>query len=152
MSEIARIQDLLERSFSGNAWHGPSLSELLAGLNARRAADKLLPRAHSIWELVLHITAWERVVMQRLAGRAIDKIPDEQNWPDIPDKSDLAWKLARNDLALAHQQLKEAIARLDETQLDDPVPGKSYSVYVLLHGLIQHNLYRAGQIALLKKL
>jgi DinB superfamily len=124
----------------------------LAGMSSRTAADKLLPRAHTIWELVLHITAWERVVTQRLAGRAIDRIPDEQNWPDIPDKSDLAWKLARNDLALAHRQLKEAIGHLDETQLDDPVPGKDYSVYVLLHGLIQHNLYRAGQIALLKKL
>jgi hypothetical protein len=31
------------------------------------------------------------------------------------------------------------------------VPGTEYSVYFMLHGVIQHDLYHAGQIALLKK-
>jgi uncharacterized damage-inducible protein DinB len=36
--------------------------------------------------------------------------------------------------------------------LEAIVPGTQYSNYVLLHGVIQHNLYHAGQIALLKKI
>jgi uncharacterized damage-inducible protein DinB len=29
--------------------------------------------------------------------------------------------------------------------------GQEYSAYVLLHGVVQHNLYHAGQLAMLKK-
>jgi uncharacterized damage-inducible protein DinB len=54
-----------------------------------------------------------------------------------------------------HQQLLQAIAALDDSRLDQPIiPNASFSsssVYVTLHGGVQHNLYHAGQIAILKK-
>jgi len=53
--------------------------------------------------------------------------------------------------SLSHRQLHDTIARLADSWLSETVPGKDYSVYVMLHGVIQHNLYHAGQIALLKK-
>jgi len=31
------------------------------------------------------------------------------------------------------------------------VAGRDYTTYVMVHGVIQHNLYHAGQIAILKK-
>ena len=37
-------------------------------------------------------------------------------------------------------------------QLGAPVPGHDYSYYVMLHGIVQHDVYHAGQIALIKKL
>ena len=49
------------------------------------------------------------------------------------------------------RRLRGAIAALDPERLDERVRGKPYSVYFMLHGVIQHNLYHAGQIALLKK-
>ena len=36
-------------------------------------------------------------------------------------------------------------------RLDALVPGYDYSYYVMLHGAVQHTLYHAGQIAILKK-
>ena len=56
------------------------------------------------------------------------------------------------DLRQAHRQLHEAIGRLTDASLADIISGKGYTAYVLLHGVIQHNIYHAGQIALLKKL
>ncbi len=41
--------------------------------------------------------------------------------------------------------------KLPHAKLSETVPGREYSVYCLLHGVVQHNLYHAGQIALLKK-
>jgi hypothetical protein len=35
--------------------------------------------------------------------------------------------------------------------LDEPVRGRSHSVAAMLHGLVTHHLYHAGQIALLKR-
>jgi hypothetical protein len=55
MTEAARIAQQLENAFSGGAWHGPALLELLADVDATTAAAHPVPGAHSIWELVLHI-------------------------------------------------------------------------------------------------
>jgi uncharacterized damage-inducible protein DinB len=48
-----------------------------------------------------------------------------------------------------------AIARVDESRLNETIyvdPNIPYSsVYVTLHGVVQHDLYHAGQIAILKK-
>src|SRR5438874_6297432 len=60
MTEIERIQDQLKRAFEANAWHGPSVSEVLNGITADQAHARPLRNAHSIWELVRHIAVWGR--------------------------------------------------------------------------------------------
>jgi uncharacterized damage-inducible protein DinB len=152
MREIQRIVDQLERACEGNAWHGPAVQELLKGVSARQAAAKSVPAGHSIWEIVLHILAWQDVARRRLGGEVIGDLPPQLDWPPVPDTSESAWRHAVENLTRSKQQLREAISRLDDHRLGNPVPGKDYSVYVLLHGVIQHNLYHAGQIAVLKKL
>ena len=64
---------------------------------------------------------------------------------------DEAWRRDLDDLERAHEALLEAVGRLGVEDLDRPVPGKPYNAYVLLHGLVQHNLFHAGQVAILKK-
>ena len=61
-----------------------------------------------------------------------------------------AWAATLDALTGAHERLAAAVGRLDE-DLDGPVPGKSYTKYVLVHGVLQHELYHAGQIGLLKR-
>ncbi|MBI2955798.1 MAG: DinB family protein [Acidobacteria bacterium] len=151
MSEAERIADQLRRAFEGNAWHGPALREILSGVTATQAVARPLPRAHSIWEIVLHIGVWESVVRRRLAGEVIVDLPPEQDWPAVADTSDAAWRKTLAELARGHQALRQAIAGLSEAQLAAPVAGQDYSVYVMLHGVVQHDLYHAGQLALLKK-
>jgi uncharacterized damage-inducible protein DinB len=151
MSEIQRIEDQLRRAFEGNAWHGPAVRELLADVSAARAAARPLSTAHSIWEIVLHIATWEGVVRRRLQGETVADLPPEQDWPAVRDTSEAAWRQALHDLEQAHGALHEAIARSNEAHLADTVPGKDHSVYLMLHGIIQHDLYHAGQIAVLKK-
>ena len=54
-AEVFRLNEQLRRALQGDAWHGPSVLELLAGLSASQAASHPIAGAHSIWELVLHI-------------------------------------------------------------------------------------------------
>ena len=98
------------------------------------------------------MAAWQDVVRRRLASETIIDLPPELDWPLVADTSEAAWRQAVGNLNQSKQQLYEAISQLDDHRLSDPVPGKDYSVYVLLHGVIHHNLYHAGQIAVLKKL
>jgi hypothetical protein len=152
MNELDRIRDQLQRAYDGAAWHGPPLRKLLTDVTAATAARKPIPGAHSIWTLVRHVSAWQRVVTRRLAGERIDALPPDEDFPPVVDPSESAWKTALEELASSHRQLAEAIIRLPEDRLDELAPGQKYSVYVMLHGVVQHNLYHAGQIAILKKL
>ena len=149
-SEVERIQNQLQRAFEGDAWHGPSLLELLADVDAAKAATRPIAGAHNIWELVLHITAWDRAVTNRLSGGR-GEVPDEENFPVVNDTSEAAWQQTIETLKQDHRSLSEAIGGVEEARLDDPIVEGMSSVYSHLHGVIQHDLYHAGQIAILKK-
>lgn len=151
MSELKRINGQLKRAFEGKAWHGPSVSEALAGVTAEQAAAHPIALAHSIWEITLHIAAWERVGRRRIQEFIPIDVSDEEDWPAVKDTSDEAWSRTLEELRSNHQALRAAIKALEEPRLDDIVPGTEYSVYFLLHGVIQHDLYHAGQITLLKR-
>ena len=151
MTEVERIADQLRRAHEGEAWHGPALRELLAGVEAGQAAPRPQPSAHSIWEIVRHIGVWESVARRRLSGEVIGDLPPEQDWPAVTETSEAAWLKTLKDLEDGHEQLQQTIARFTDRQLVEPIPGKGYTVYFLLHGLVQHAFYHAGQIAVLKK-
>ncbi len=150
MSEISRILDQLEREFEGNAWHGDNVLDILKGITAEQAARKPLPNAHSIWELVLHMTTWKRVVTERVQGTVRD-IPDEEDWRQVKDVSEAAWHQAIDNLRDAHKALQDAVAKLDDARLNDKPGPNSNTYFVQIHGVIQHDLYHAGQMAILKK-
>lgn len=148
--EVERIGDQLRRAFEGEAWHGPSVRELLEGMSPRQAAQRPIPGAHTIWEIVLHIAAWEQAAVRRLAGDPAN-LESEENWPPVKETGEEAWKKTLAGLEAGHGELTRAIARLDDSGLDRPILEGMSSVYVTLHGVIQHDLYHAGQIALLRK-
>src|SRR6476661_7339206 len=94
-NECSRMADQLRRAFEGNAWHGPAVRELLTDINASQAAAHPIDSAHSIWELLLHIEAWERVAIAAIGGTAMpNPMPPEQNFPRVADKGEAAYKTA----------------------------------------------------------
>lgn len=151
MTEIARIADQLRRSHEGDAWHGPSLEEILKGVDALAALRRPIAGSHNIWEITQHIAVWESVALRRLSGEVARNVKPEQDWPPVSDTTESAWQKALSELRSGHAKLQDRIARLSDRQLGEPVPEMGYNVYVLLHGVVQHALYHAGQIAILKK-
>ena len=157
MTEIDRIVDELQRQYDGDPWHGSPLKSILDGLTATQAAAKPFPSAHSIWELVLHITAWKGEVRKRLSGAPASD-PEEGDWPSPGKQTAESWSEALKRLDAAHNRLIEAIRQMPEDRLfeatndprDRPL-GTGVSYYVLLHGIVQHDVYHSGQIAILKK-
>ena len=153
MSEAARIADQLRLAFDGHAWHGDSLFQILKGVTAAQAAARPIKSGHTIWELVLHIAAWDGAVMRRLGGVAV-RLSAAQNFPPVKDTSEAAWRKALAEVRSVHEELVAAVAAFPDSRLDEAVPGKRaahHTFYYMLHGVVQHELYHAGQIALLKK-
>jgi uncharacterized damage-inducible protein DinB len=150
MSEAELIADQLKRAFHGQAWHGPSLLELLAEVSATTAAAHPVEDVHSIWELVLHISAWDNAAMVRLAGQKCQP-QGAENFPPVGKANAAAWRKAVSETRRAHDKLVKIVARLSDDRLRDRVPGKRYNFAHMLHGIAQHELYHAGQIAILRK-
>ena len=151
VSESGRVADQLQRAFYGSAWHGPAVFELLRDVDAATAAAKPLPDVHSIWELVLHIAAWDRAGLRRLGGEKC-QLKAAANFPRVPVATESAWREAVAAVKRTHDTLVETVAGLPDKRLRDQVPGKRYDFYHMLHGIAQHELYHAGQIAILKKI
>ena len=149
MTELEQFADTLQRAFDGESWQGDSLSELLADVTAEEARKRPLLNAHGIWELVLHITVWHRVVQRRIAGEAVLPTGND-NFPE-PGRSDEEWAQAVEALRQSTHETADAIRRFDPKRLDDKVPGKDYRYRHMLCGVATHDAYHAGQIGLLKK-
>jgi uncharacterized damage-inducible protein DinB len=149
MSEIDRIADQIERGYRGHAWHGTPLRELLVDVDATTAAAHPVPGVHSIWELTRHIETWLDVVRRRL-DKQVDPT-EEENWPMTSDPTSEHWQVTIASLDQTHEQLVAAVRRLTDRDLEVQVPGKDYTRYVMLHGVVQHSLYHAGQVALLTR-
>jgi uncharacterized damage-inducible protein DinB len=150
MTKIESIVDELKRAFDGEAWHGPAMMEVLEGVDSRIAAERPIPKAHSIWELVLHVAAWERVVTRRILGESLT-LSDQENFGHISSVSENAWREAVKTLRENHAELIRTVSSLSESALERTVPGKSYNLDFMLLGAVQHAAYHGGQIALLKR-
>jgi uncharacterized damage-inducible protein DinB len=148
VSETARTADQLVLVFEGPSWLGPSLKELLSNVDEERARQRAIPNTHTIWELVLHIAAWMRIARERLSASEITEPTGAEDWPPMTG----SWQEAKHSLENETRALQQAILSFPETRLDDPAPASEpQTFYVLLHGVVQHAAYHAGQIAILKK-
>lgn len=157
MSESTRLADLLERVMTGDPWHAGNVQALLDGLGAAEAARVPVPGGHSIWQIVLHMTAWAREVQARFEGMPAGA-PAAGDWPEVPTVGAAAWDRDRRALFAAHAALAAAIRRAPAVRLDEPVidhrdraAGTGLSKYLTLHGLVHHSVHHAGQIALLRR-
>jgi hypothetical protein len=82
--------------------------------------------------------------------------PEDGDWPSVGPVVDDRWAAARADLGVAvgslASRMRTSDARLGDRvgQQRDPALGTGTTT-TSLHGAVQHNLYHAGQIALLRK-
>jgi uncharacterized damage-inducible protein DinB len=150
MAEKQRTLELLDRAFRAKAWHGPALLETLAGVTPAMAARRAMKGAHTIWELVDHVASWNVIVAERLAGGK-PLVPPELNFPKTPQPTAAAWKKSLARLAASQRKFRAAVAKFPQSQLGRIRPGTKTSWNVLIHGQVQHQLYHAGQIALLRR-
>ncbi|NOT34651.1 MAG: DinB family protein [Candidatus Eisenbacteria bacterium] len=150
MGEKQRVLDLLDRAYRAQAWHGPSILETLEGVSAATAAKHPLKGVHSIWELVEHMASWNEIVARRLAGEKPVVTP-ELNFPPVVKTTPAAWKATLKRLARAHARFRREVASFPVTKLGRRRPRVDQTWNVLIHGQIQHGLYHAGQIAMLRR-
>lgn len=149
--EPALLANHIKRTVTGPMWHGPALAEVLAGVTHEQAAARPLADAHSIWEIVLHVTAWAEIARARIHGERIADASAAEDWPPVAPGGEAEWQAAVERLQTSHRELARDVRQLEESAIQEKVKGLEYTVSNLLHGVIEHGTYHGGQIVLLKK-
>jgi DinB family protein len=148
--EIERIAEMVASGYRDGAWPGVSVRNTFRSLSATEAASHPIAGCHSAWEIALHISFWHDAVRRRLGGDPVDG-GDDEDWPAPPEPTPANWSAALDQMDAVHQRLVDTVRTVNPDELDRPAPGKSFTVYFMLHGVPQHDLYHGGQIVLLKK-
>jgi uncharacterized damage-inducible protein DinB len=151
MTRAEKIAKHIHRTAKGPMWHGPSLAQVLEGFTHEQAAARPIVGAHSVWELVLHVTVWATIARARINGERLNDPAPEEDWPPVGPANADKWRLALERLEESHRLLSAAVKELSDEALDAKVGELGYTVDVLLHGVVEHGTYHGGQIALLRK-
>jgi uncharacterized damage-inducible protein DinB len=159
MSDVPFLCEQLRKGYSDDPWHGPDTKVALEGVTATEAAAHPIPGAHSIWEIVLHLTAWQNEVRRRLGGTE-PALPEEGDWPEPGEASETNWQRDRELLGISLAELLEVMSGLAEKDLErtggsisdrDPALGTGVTHRAMVNGLVQHHAYHTGQIVLVRK-
>jgi uncharacterized damage-inducible protein DinB len=144
-------------SFRGKPWHGKNALEIIEASDPEKVFVHWIPNAHSIAELVSHLSGWTREVLERLNGQGA-KEPLRGDWPEIAETSHDAWKKIVEEFRSAHQSLEEHITSMDSNDWErlaiddrDDFEKSTCSYAEMVNGIVQHLAYHAGQISLLQK-
>ncbi len=152
MSEATTLAGMLKSVVDGPAWHGSSVMETIEAMSAEQARRKPLKGMHGVWELALHMIAWQEYAIRVVDGSRETPLEGEADWPKLPDPpTDAAWDTAKRKLEGGMRELRERVIHLDEPRMRERVPGRDFPLKVLLHGLVHHHVYHVGQMALLTK-
>ncbi len=116
-------------------------------------AEARLSNTHSIAEIVYHMTTWRIFAVRKLQGDAeFDIKTEDKDWKKFPVVDEFEWEAIQMELSLSQEELISELEKIaDDSFLEEFVPGRDYSYYTLIHGVVQHDVYHAGQIDSLKK-
>lgn len=151
------LRDILVAGAFGDAWYGSSTADVLAGLTAADAARHVDGYAHSVWEILLHATGWVEEVARRMEGQA-PVPPADGDWPVPADVSEDAWVEANDRFQSAAARLGESLSAVAPDRWSTMVGenraqalGTGVTHAEMVIGVIQHNAYHTGQMALVRK-
>jgi len=156
MSIADELIEELEKVLSGQPWYGSPIYAILEQVTFETAYEKPGRGGHTIAEIILHMLSWTEEVMDRLNEKPAS-LPLSGNWPETGSPDEQKWKMWIDDLKLVNVNLIKTIRDFPEENWDKPIidergdePVTTYKELVV--GFIQHQVYHAGQIALLNRM
>ena len=133
------LLQLWDESWTKGTWFG-SWSKALEGVDAAKASWKPASGAHSIWQIVNHVSIWREYTVSALEGNKLDSAEVERrNFEEPEEATETAWDHARARLEESHRTLRSAMA--DESK---PIERPLYHLV--------HDANHLGQILYVRQL
>ena len=152
-TEVQSIIKELKNIHEGEPWYGKPVIPLLEEVDDVKARLKPSQTAHSATELLYHMVTWSEFTLKRIEGNreADQDIVEKLDWRQI-DPAIHTWKKGLSDFKTIHNKIIKLLEKKSDDFLSEKVDYRNYNFRFLLNGLIQHNIYHAGQIAYISKL
>ncbi|WP_341224608.1 DinB family protein [uncultured Arcticibacterium sp.] len=145
--ELEKIIDNLETVFRGDAWHGPSVLEMLNSLPEKVVDQKRGYSKRTIAKLIYHLVAWRMFIIEKLADNIHYTLEtEEDNWGKPEMTSQENWQNLIQLFKDTQKKLVDLLEEQNDELLNRRVPGEHYDFYKLLTGMIQHDTYHLGMI------
>lgn len=153
-SRIYHLIQSLEHVMQGSPWYGESVMEKLERLDYQMVNKVPTGLSNSIARLVKHMISWRQFAIEKLKGNdAYDiRLNTPDDWPEVNIQTEEQWRHLLQELHATQDQLFSQLRARNEEDLEQPCHGKSYSLGFLVDGILQHDVYHLGQIALLDKM
>ncbi len=147
-SESVFVANQLQRICDGKPWYGDSVAKILDGVTANQAARRV-GKAHTMWEIVKHVTGWAVVDRRRLQGENVRE-PAEGDWPRTGSNEN-EWQSDVGFLLKSIRDLSAACGKLTDRDLEQTLARGSNTYREQMHGALQHVVYHAAQLGMLKR-
>lgn len=136
----------------GEPWFGESFRDILARIGPETALNRG-PGKSNIIRLLWHCVKWRQSLIERLKGapnyRA--RVEDPDNWLESGDPKMSDWNAAVRRFEEQFDEITQLLGQKDDLLLEQEFhPGRTYKT--LIEGVLQHDIYHFGQIALLNSI
>ncbi len=155
MATSTQLSGQFQNLFSGQPWYGNNIYSILEPVTFESAYERPSAAGHTNVEILLHMLSWTEEVTARMGGKFAGE-PTGGDWPEAGAPDEQKWPQLVNQLKLANVNLQQAIADFPENKWNDRIndergtePVTTYEE--LIQGFMQHQVYHAGQIALLNR-
>lgn len=150
-----KLQQELEKVLSGQPWYGEPIYAILNKVTFESAYERA-GHAHTIVEIIMHMVSWTEEVIDRLNEKPAS-LPVSGDWPEPGEPNQEKWKMWIDDLKLVNVNLLQTIRdfpgnKWDEAIIDERETEPVTTYKELVYGFIQHQIYHAGQIAVLLRI
>ncbi len=151
--ETQSIIQNLENTLSGEPWFGRAVYDLLNDTDETKVYVKPGGTEHSLVEILYHMITWAEFTLSRIDENSTGTLStaEEMDWREI-NPAVHTWQAGMDELKAVHKKIIDILKTKDDSFLSGIVEERDYNYRFLLNGLIQHNIYHAGQIAYLKKM
>ncbi|MBL7740689.1 MAG: DinB family protein [Chitinophagaceae bacterium] len=150
--EVRSIIRNLENTLNVEPWFGRPVYALLDEIDPAIVYKKP-NKQHSLIELLYHMVTWAEFTLKRVEGDQEQDMAafEKKDWRVI-DPSVHTWEKGLKQLRIVHKEMIALLQTKNDDFLKEIVDYRQYNFRFLLNGLIQHNIYHAGQIAYVHKL
>lgn len=142
----------LKDAYDGEPWYGASLMDILNKTNLKTINLSIIDQ-YSIAKVLKHIVTWRTFAIKMLEGETeFDiKANSEVDWTRqfVPNEEE--WLDLINEFKESQIRLIELVESLNDELLKKQIPNRKYNYYFLIEGILQHDIFHFGQIAMIHR-
>jgi len=149
-----RLQSLItqaEKVFSAHPWYGKGVLELLKEVDPEAVRAVPTGHTHSIGQLVHHMIAWKQYLVEKGTGNTQYRIEMNSNEDWCPTEDLPPWPELLANLNATHKGFIDMLSSKDDAWLDSTVPPTKFTYEEIAQGIIHHDIYHLGQVAMMIK-